>query len=102
MVDADAENLTEPQAREIGRALSGIAVSLDDAIDDEERRLFPTIRKALSGISSHLKSTGNRDQPMAPKRNTFRAKTGAPCGIRTHGPRIRNPVLYPSELRGRA
>src|ERR1700722_3229345 len=26
---------------------------------------------------------------------------GAPCGIRTHGPRIRNPVLYPSELRGR-
>src|SRR6266446_2907261 len=29
-------------------------------------------------------------------------KTGAPCGIRTHGPRIRNPVLYPSELRGRS
>jgi hypothetical protein len=28
-------------------------------------------------------------------------KFGAPCGIRTHGPRIRNPVLYPSELRGR-
>ena len=27
---------------------------------------------------------------------------GAPCGIRTHGPRIRNPVLYPSELRGRS
>ena len=26
---------------------------------------------------------------------------GAPCGIRTYGPRIRNPVLYPSELRGR-
>ena len=31
-----------------------------------------------------------------------RGKTGAPCGIRTHGPRIRNPVLYPSDLRGRA
>jgi hypothetical protein len=29
------------------------------------------------------------------------AEVGAPCGIRTHGPRIRNPVLYPSELRGR-
>jgi hypothetical protein len=29
------------------------------------------------------------------------AEFGAPCGIRTHGPRIRNPVLYPSELRGR-
>ena len=26
---------------------------------------------------------------------------GVPCGIRTHDPRIRNPVLYPSELRGR-
>ena len=98
MVDADAENLTEPQAREIGRALSGIAVSLDDAIDDEERRLFPTIRKALFGISSHLKSTGNRDQPIAPKRKHSR-ENGAPCGIRTHGPRIRNPVLYPTELR---
>src|SRR3984957_20877206 len=28
-------------------------------------------------------------------------ETGAPCGIRTHDPRIRNPVLYPSELRRR-
>lgn len=26
---------------------------------------------------------------------------GAPGGIRTHGPRIRNPVLYPAELRAR-
>jgi type IV secretion system protein TrbB len=26
-------------------------------------------------------------------------KTGAPGGIRTHDPRIRNPVLYPAELR---
>ncbi len=25
----------------------------------------------------------------------------APGGTRTHGPRIRNPVLYPTELRGR-
>jgi hypothetical protein len=33
-------------------------------------------------------------------RRRFR-EVGAPCGIRTHGPRIRNPVLYPSELRGR-
>jgi hypothetical protein len=24
---------------------------------------------------------------------------GAPGGIRTHDPRIRNPVLYPAELR---
>jgi hypothetical protein len=27
---------------------------------------------------------------------------GVPGGIRTHGPRIRNPVLYPAELRGHA
>ena len=26
---------------------------------------------------------------------------GVPGGIRTHGPRIRNSVLYPAELRGR-
>ncbi len=26
---------------------------------------------------------------------------GVPGGIRTHGPRIRNPVLYPAELRRR-
>jgi hypothetical protein len=28
-------------------------------------------------------------------------KKSAPGEIRTHGPRIRNPVLYPTELRGR-
>ncbi len=27
-------------------------------------------------------------------------KFGAPCRIRTCGTRIRNPVLYPTELRG--
>jgi hypothetical protein len=26
--------------------------------------------------------------------------SGVPGEIRTHGPRIRNPVLYPAELRG--
>jgi hypothetical protein len=32
---------------------------------------------------------------------TFRdtGRFGVPGGIRTHGPRIRNPVLYPAELR---
>ena len=29
-------------------------------------------------------------------------KTSAPDAIRTRDPRIRNPVLYPPELRGRA
>ena len=50
MGDTAAESLTEAQAREVGRSMSGIAVSLDDAIDDEEHRLFPTIRKALFEI----------------------------------------------------
>lgn len=31
----------------------------------------------------------------------FRMLKNAPGAIRTHGPRIRNPVLYPPELRGR-
>jgi hypothetical protein len=31
----------------------------------------------------------------------FAGNLGAPCAIRTRDPRIRNPVLYPSELRGR-
>jgi hypothetical protein len=45
------DNLTEMEARQAGKALSGLAMSLDDAIDDEERRLFPTIRRALVGIA---------------------------------------------------
>ena len=53
MANAGANRLNEVQAREVGRALSGLAVTLDDAIDDEERRLFPTIQKALFGID-HL------------------------------------------------
>jgi hypothetical protein len=47
IADTGAASLTEAQVRDIGRALTGLAVYLDDAIDDEERRLFPTIRKAL-------------------------------------------------------
>jgi CheY-like chemotaxis protein len=50
MVDTGAERLTEAQARDAGQALSGLAVYLDDAIDNEECRLFPTIQKALFGI----------------------------------------------------
>jgi DNA-binding response OmpR family regulator len=50
VANAGADPLTDAQACEVGRALSGLAVNLDDAIDDEERRLFPTIRKALFGI----------------------------------------------------
>ena len=47
IADTGADRLTEAQARDVGQALSGLAVDLDDAIDDEERRLFPTIQKAL-------------------------------------------------------
>ncbi len=50
IVDTGAGRLTETQARDAGQALSGLAVYLDDAIDNEECRLFPTIQKALFGI----------------------------------------------------
>ncbi len=48
--DTGADRLTDAQARDAGQALSGLAVYLDDAIDNEECRLFPTIQKALFGI----------------------------------------------------
>src|SRR3990172_4012139 len=32
----------------------------------------------------------------------FSVSDGAPGGIRTHDPRIRNPVLYPTELRAQS
>jgi CheY-like chemotaxis protein len=50
MINVGADGLTDAQARAVGLALRGLAVSLDDAIDDEERRLFPTIRRALFEI----------------------------------------------------
>jgi hypothetical protein len=50
IVNTAADRLTEAEARDAGQALSGLAVYLDDAIDDEERKLFPTIQKALFGI----------------------------------------------------
>jgi hypothetical protein len=50
IVNAAGDRLTETEARDAGQALSGLAVTLDDAIDDEERKLFPTIQKALFAI----------------------------------------------------
>ncbi|MHB8381408.1 MAG: hemerythrin domain-containing protein [Candidatus Binataceae bacterium] len=47
IVSCGADCLTEAEAHDAGQAMSELAVSLDDAIDDEERRLFPTIQKAL-------------------------------------------------------
>jgi hypothetical protein len=51
MANAGSDSLTDAQARELGHALSGLAVCLDDAIDEEERRLFPTIRRALFEVN---------------------------------------------------
>jgi response regulator of citrate/malate metabolism len=46
----DTDRQTDALTRDAGRALSGLAVYLDDAIDDEQRRLFPTIQRALSAL----------------------------------------------------
>jgi DNA-binding response OmpR family regulator len=46
----DTDRQTYALTRDAGRALSGLAVYLDDAIDDEQRRLFPTIQRALSAL----------------------------------------------------
>lgn len=50
MANAGADRLTEAEVREVGLALRGLAVCLDDVIDDEERRFFPLIRKALLSV----------------------------------------------------
>jgi hypothetical protein len=41
------------------------------------------------------------DRMEGPSKLVRRRTVGAPGRIRTCDPRIRNPVLYPSELRGR-
>ncbi len=45
--NSDFERVSDVDAAATGRALCGLAVCLDDAIDAEERRLFPAIQKAL-------------------------------------------------------
>lgn len=47
LVRDDIAAATATEGREIGKALTGLGVALDDAIDDEERRLLPTFQKAL-------------------------------------------------------
>jgi hypothetical protein len=42
----------------------------------------------------------NGDEVNAAYADDCEGKGSAPGEIRTHGPRIRNPVLYPTELRG--
>ena len=41
------ETVTDAEAAEAGRALGALAVCLDDAIDAEERKIFPAIQKAI-------------------------------------------------------
>ncbi len=41
----------------------------------------------------------SREQSVTDVSGLDKRRNGAPGGIRTHGPRIRNPVLYPTELR---
>ena len=53
IADTGADRLTEAEALDAGRALSGLAVYLDDAIDNEELRLFPTIQQALFRLGRH-------------------------------------------------
>src|SRR5215469_12781919 len=48
--EANADNLVTSHARDAGRALVNLVMDLDDAIDDEERRFFPALRKALFAV----------------------------------------------------
>jgi CheY-like chemotaxis protein len=50
IANTDKDFLTDALTRDAGRALTGLAVYLDDAIDDEQHRLFPTIQRALSAL----------------------------------------------------
>jgi mono/diheme cytochrome c family protein len=53
-----ADRLTQAEAARCRTSVERLAVNLDDAIDDEERRLFPTIPAgALRDRPSRLKST---------------------------------------------
>ncbi len=50
----DTDRQTDALTRDAARALSGLAVYLDDAIEDEQRRLFPTIQRALSALGRRV------------------------------------------------
>jgi hypothetical protein len=54
IANTDKDFLTDALTRDAGRALTGLAVYLDDAIDDEQRRLFPTIQRALSALGRRV------------------------------------------------
>ena len=67
-------------------------------------------RTAIKDSPSQSRADFSQVAPMSPQSksrpsgasvdfNDFKGLTGDPGGIRTHDPRIRNPVLYPAELR---
>ena len=54
--EASSDNLVTSHARDAGRALVNLVMDLDDAIDNEERRLFPALRRALFAIRGESRS----------------------------------------------
>jgi len=50
----DLTRVTAEEAREAAKALTGLAVTLDDAIEDERRRLLPTLHKALFSVGHNI------------------------------------------------
>jgi hypothetical protein len=64
--------------------------------------LTPSYRKEeirkIEGRMDTCMDTGENKKDYEP-RNPLK-NNGAPCMIRTCGPRFRKPVLYPTELRG--
>jgi hypothetical protein len=57
------------------------------------RRDFPSVERGGEFLESESKR-------LLEGRRLSGENLNAPGAIRTHGPRIRNPVLYPPELRG--
>ena len=52
------------------------------------------IKRMMRGVSAPVKQQGQSFKSLI-----LLEKNGAPDGIRTHGPQIRNLMLYPAELR---
>jgi hypothetical protein len=57
--------------------------------------------KAKSNLSRALKAMAGPGLVRLKRSAAFAVLDGVPGGIRTHGPKIRNLVLYPAELRRR-
>ena len=80
---------------------------------DDGIRIIPYLADDLGHIDSKPKNFADRQELSGPRVSPMPSEQSlehvsgldkhawsVPGGIRTHGPRIRNPVLYPAELRG--